>query len=276
MATFITRLTKARMRLSQFRQISHNELDLLTYFLFERFTFSKSRAFPFVWKGMPFYARPIDMTGVREALLREEYGTVAPVLWAYKNSPLIIDGGANVGTFSMVMLNARPDANVYSIEPSRATFAVLARNIAVNGLPNWQGIQAALWKENGRLSFSNARASSASHIATAHELGMPSVEEVLAMTLNRFAQEYSAERIAILKLDIEGAEQAVLESADGFLAHVDNLVVELHPYLIDEQQTMRVIQRYFKYIYHIKRTSEKPLVFASNVVEHMPNHLGAQ
>jgi FkbM family methyltransferase len=270
MTVIATHVGNVRRSMSLLRTITRNDLSTLLYLFFQRFDFARRWEFPFQWNKMRFFARPIDMFGVRDVLLQNVYGVIVPVLKATKGTPIIIDGGANIGTFSMVALNARPDATVYAVEPGRETFAILARNISLNRLPNWHGIYAALWNENAVLRFANARASTSSHIATMDESETLNVDEVPAISLARFCHEHSIENISILKLDIEGAEQAVMESASEVLAHVEHLIVELHLKLVDEKQTRNIIQRHFKYVHDVTQPSQKPMIFASKVFDRIP------
>lgn len=50
---------------------------------------------------------------------------------------------------------------------------------------------------------------------------------VPAVTIGKLCIQNSLEKIDLLKLDIEGAEEQVLENAD-FLARIENIIAELH------------------------------------------------
>jgi Methyltransferase FkbM domain len=51
--------------------------------------------------------------------------------------------------------------------------------------------------------------------------------QVPAITIEQLCNQYGIERIDLLKLDIEGAEEQVLENG-AFLARTEHIIIELH------------------------------------------------
>jgi hypothetical protein len=68
--------------------------------------------------------------------------------------------------------------------------------------------------------------------------------------------------IDLMKVDIEGAEEAFLCADPAALTPVKRLVIELHPQLCDTQRVRDVLQKAFSQIVEIHgRTSSKPLLY---------------
>jgi FkbM family methyltransferase len=219
--------------------------------------------FRFHWNGHSFCARPVDGVALQEIFLEDEYGFAARILAQAGNSrPTIIDGGANIGLFSLAMLVTHENAAVYSLEPDARTFQILRGNASANPALRWQVFPLALWKASGPLKFGATASSTASRIYQLAPDGQ--VETVEAITLSRFIASQSIGRIDLLKLDIEGAEEAVLRESEAVLDRVENLVVEIHPPRADEALVMRLLHAHFPHVHRLPgRTSAKPLVLAS-------------
>ncbi len=180
--------------------------------------------------------------------------------------PLIVDAGANIGTFALFMLASRADAVMHSVEPSQATYEVLRQN--AQGKPNWHVHRVALWRENGTITFENHEASVEGHIAFDDQPQSGTLEQVPARRLDTFLSESGLDRIHILKLDIEGAAEAVISEAHLTLRQVDHLILEVHPPHEDSARLMALLEPYFPYIvkiedeatpYHILLASKAPL-----------------
>src|SRR3989442_341315 len=56
---------------------------------------------------------------------------------------------------------------------------------------------------------------------------------VPAITLDSYFERHVRSRVDLLKVDVEGAEDAVLRGGKAALAAVENVVLELHPGLCD-------------------------------------------
>jgi FkbM family methyltransferase len=94
---------------------------------------------------------PIDSTIVRTLywLGREGYEGRYLDLWerAAARCRTIVDVGAHFGLFTVYAAAANPGAEVTAVEPHPATFEVLCRNLAVNGLTRVRAVRAAVVAE---------------------------------------------------------------------------------------------------------------------------------
>lgn len=244
------------------RAVSVSRLAALRYLLCRRARWLRDRPFAFHWQGHPFIARPADDTAIREVLMDGEYAEVIRLLGGAPVRPVVIDGGANIGLFSLAVLAARPDAVVHSLEPALATFGVLERNARANPGFDWRPHRLALWRVSGTVAFGAMAASTASRI---HELQPGGVvETVPAASLADFTARHAPGAIFLLKLDLEGAEEAVLLAGEAVLSRVQHMVVEVHPPRSDEARVLRVLEGHFARLTRLPgRQSAKPLVLAS-------------
>ena len=137
---------------------------------------------------------------------------------------VIVDAGANNGISAVFFATAHPGALVLAIEPDPENFALCLEN--TRPYPSIRCVQAALWHRPGRLVLENPGSG-----AWARRFGEGSGgTEVEAITVPQAIALTGADRVDLLKMDIEGAERELLrhEHEDGWLARVGTLVLELH------------------------------------------------
>jgi len=135
------------------------------------------------------------------------------------NPAVIVDAGGHIGLAAAYFATRYPHAQIYVIEPDDANFAMLTRN--TEQFPNVHRIKAGLWGEHESLHISNPDASPwAFSLRAGGDIEGVTVPDVLEMS--------GRHRIDLLKMDIEGAEIEVLNSAKAWIHHVDALAIELH------------------------------------------------
>ena len=114
--------------------------------------------------------------------------------------------------------------------------------------------------------------------ATSVRLRRGPIERAPAMTLDEYARGYGFVRIALLKLDLEGAELAALRGMHDLLggARIDYIVCELNTFLADAQgesydATRAFCERYGYTAYDLRRTArfqriEQPILETGHLV----------
>jgi len=145
--------------------------------------------------------------------------------------PRIIDAGSNIGIATLFFKKHYPKANILCFEPDPISFAMLQKNVAINGLKNVTLFNAALSDTQGKLKFygqvsvenPDTRGNSLLPAWGLQRSTSDSIE-VDAVCLHNYINS----PIDLLKLDIEGAEQKVLESLKDKLGWVREIVLEFH------------------------------------------------
>ncbi|MDD2921808.1 MAG: FkbM family methyltransferase [Anaerolineales bacterium] len=206
----------------------------------------------FRFKGINFELRPMEWSLMQAILLDEEYGGRVARLFEEKPPSVIIDAGANVGMFSVYALSKWSAAKVLAVEPAPDTFDLLERNQKKNSAFKWRVFQYAFWKEDGTVSFENGGLSMASHISADVK-----DEQIPSIRLDHFVEKYlqADEGVSLLKMDIEGAEEAVLNAAQGILARVYAIVIEIHSAMCDESAVRELLEREFDFVYDLSASS---------------------
>ncbi len=169
---------------------------------------------------------------------------------------LILDVGANIGLSTRFFLGRYPSARVVAFEPDPALFACLERNVAEFGPDRVELQQAAVWREAGELPF-YAEGADGGRLSAGPEATLT----VPAVTLDRWLD---AERIDLLKIDVEGAEGEILESIAGRLGAVQRLFVEYHSQPGEPQRLDRILAIFGSagMRYHVQPVLISPRPFA--------------
>lgn len=156
-------------------------------------------------------------------------------------SPIIIDAGAHIGLATLYFKKMYPHAHITAIEPNPHSFQLLQKNIAVNQLDDVQLQQVALAPQASTQKFFLDSSplhwwSTSGFINGAWNHQQQSQEiEVTTQPLTHFLTQ----PIDYLKLDIEGAEQAVLQASADKLHLIKQMMIEFHPHA--QQSLQRVI-----------------------------------
>ncbi len=138
---------------------------------------------------------------------------------------VIVDAGANIGAASIYFTHRYPEAKIIAIEPEASNFAVLAKNVRL--YPAIIPIHAALWNRDGKIGVSEPDPATGAKGNWAFVTHEGSGVKVRAITMRTLMKEWQVQAIDLLKIDVEGAEKEVFESAD-WIGSVRCLMIELH------------------------------------------------
>jgi FkbM family methyltransferase len=164
-----------------------------------------------------FRDSPVFLVSIDELFIKEFY-KFRPVT----DRPRIIDCGSYIGTSILYFKTNYPNAKVTGFEPDETNFAIIKEN-----LQNWNFSytninNAAIWINNDYISF-HSKGSMASRIESGpNETGDKKTVKCVRL------RDLLNEEIDFLKIDIEGAEHAVLKDCSDQLNCVKNLFVEYH------------------------------------------------
>lgn len=126
------------------------------------------------------------------------------------NPLLIIDGGANVGDYSSIVIKLIPGCKIYAFEPVEATFQKLTENMKENS--SVKPIMKGLFKLNCSLEINLFKADE--HSSLYDIQGLPEKSDkkqtIELVRGDDFMAENKIDFIDFLKLDIEGAEYDAL------------------------------------------------------------------
>ena len=164
-----------------------------------------------------------DLSVARGA--RAEF-SVLEHLYDRDQTGVIIDAGGFIGTAALELARLYPKARILSIEPSSQNCALLRQNVAQ--YPQIEVIHAALAEDGAppTLALQDRKTGPWGYsVATS---GAADLEEVPVLTISGLMGLVGDEDLLIFKMDIEGAETALLTPQPRWLARTGVLMIELH------------------------------------------------
>jgi FkbM family methyltransferase len=128
---------------------------------------------------------------------------------------LVIDVGANVGFFSLRFAQWVGDlGKVIAIEPEDRNYAALVAAVERQGVSSRvDTMKAVAAATRGEIFLEINPLHPADHKISRDGTGLP----VSAVTLDQLVQNEAALRLALMKIDVQGAEMMVLKGAAGIL-----------------------------------------------------------
>lgn len=214
------------------------------------------------YKGQKFCFRRRDIPVIREIFYSGEYDFLIPALQK-ETAPFVFDVGAHIGVFSIWVHSINPKAKIVSIEASPETFQILSKNIACARSQGrmWEAHHSAAWKSDGSIAFENSHQSTMSHkVSDAGSIHVPSIS--LASVIHQFS---GGQKIDVMKIDIEGAEEAfVVSGGPGPFNVVQSVVIELHPKMCDTDKVSETLMTRFS-VLNVKshKPQSKPLLYCT-------------
>lgn len=147
---------------------------------------------------------------------------------------VVLDVGANLGAYTLLFGQwVGPSGQVYAFEPAPRTRRGLARHVALNDLEHLVSVRAeAMSREDGRARF-RADGERGDNRLAAGDGGDTTSIDIATTSIDAFCQRIGKQP-SLIKVDVEGAELAVLEGARETIAAGGDrlaLYVEMHPHL---------------------------------------------
>jgi len=166
----------------------------------------------------PIIIRPgtDDVRTVIDNIVREEWGNFTPE----QEPKLMIDGGAYIGDSSAYFLSRFPGLKVIALEPDPVTFQTMVKNLEPYG-PRAKSLNYGLYSHAGTVRFQAGQ--------TGSSVMQNGETEIAVTTIGSVLESEAINRIDILKLDIEGSEEAIFAAdPESWLEKVDWLIIEFH------------------------------------------------
>ena len=138
---------------------------------------------------------------------------------------VVIDVGAHIGLFSLLVSQFCKTGKIFSFEPIRENFDLFVSNLELNHIQNVFPFNVGVSKNSGGLNlFLNDDQS-------AHSI-FPNGSKSIAVDSTSLQKIFDEKKISdckLLKLDCEGAEYDIIDSLPAeYLDKIQNMVIEYH------------------------------------------------
>jgi FkbM family methyltransferase len=165
------------------------------------------------------------------------------------DEPKIVDCGSNIGMSIFFFKMLYPKAHIIAFEPDPFTFQILSENISQNHLANVELHQCALSGADEQVSL--YRPSNPSDSSLQMNILRPRQLDTacIVVSARRLSEFIGDEEVDLLKLDIEGAESAVLhELADaGKLRKIKSIHFEYQHHTNPDCDDLSIILRLLEF-----------------------------
>lgn len=165
-----------------------------------------------------------DRSIFNEIFLRKGYR------FSLDHSPqTIIDAGANIGLFSVLMASLYPQANIIAIEPDPENFRMLEKNTKM--YPKIKLLNYGLWSKNTWLEIQEGNFDKSGVMV--QEAGAHTSSSLKAVSIPQIMSDFNLKNIDLIKIDIEGSEKEVFSlDSEHWLPKTKILIIELHDRII--------------------------------------------
>lgn len=161
--------------------------------------------------------------------------------------PKIIDCGSNIGLSTIYFKSIFPNSEIIAFEPDKDIFNILKYNLKSFNIKDVNLFNCAVWKEDGFINFNalggvGGRIDRDKRCDTASKIPCVRLKNLLI------------NKVEFLKIDIEGAEYDVIRDCSENLVNVENIFIEYHSMLVDEQtlDEILIILKKAGFKYYIK------------------------
>lgn len=169
-------------------------------------------------------SQAMDALMIKETIFDDAYG-----LKTLKNPKYILDAGGAIGDFSLFAHHLYPQAEIHVFEPNPRSFPLLQKNIETNNAKNIHAHNIALGKKTSYDFYIATHNVRSSFIKDSYS------DEKITVQAEPLSS-YTEQPVDMLKIDTEGGEIDILESASQKdLEKCKRVVCEYHNHLVEDQ-----------------------------------------
>lgn len=174
-------------------------------------------------KPIGFEIPRAEVFRVKNIFSQNEYSL--PKGFKVKNGGVIVDVGANVGTFALYAKQWNQKSRIYCFEPNPQVFPLLETN--TKGFTGIETNFFALGDEEGTLVLTQ-HPRNTGESSTSRAIKGGKKVDVNVHISGEVLKERGIKEIEVLKIDTEGAEVSILKGMKQYLPHIKVVMLEYH------------------------------------------------
>jgi FkbM family methyltransferase len=183
---------------------------------------------------------------------------------------VFVDVGAHVGFHSLVARKlVGAEGLVVCVEPQPYNAQKILANWRTNNFSNLKLIVAAASDRDGWVELNDQLMTDRSVLTLRESGGKNAAQrfEVPSVRLDSVLQRHAIDRVAVLKIDVEGYENEVIDGVGDCLPKIENIVVEILPNRQDETRLRSLIELLRTNGYQLVTVANQPWSVGANLPE---------
>lgn len=200
-----------------------------------------------------FYS-PNKITQWRADSLFEKEPETIEWINSFESGAVLYDIGANVGTYTIYASVSDKVSKVISFEPEAANYAILNRNICLNGMSEKVTALNVAISNVSKLDYlylSSLGTGNALHNFGKNvgydkkNFSSVFIQGSISITLDEFIQKYNPEFPTHIKIDVDGLEKEIVEGATNTLhdSRLKELLIEINEELAEDLLIVEEIKK---------------------------------
>ena len=180
------------------------------------------------WDVKLFLPPKLRRGGGTMIYIAREYYEPEIKLLDYLLSPgdIFIDGGANLGVFTVIASKlVGIKGKVLAFEPAEENFKLLKKNIELNHQQNVNIYSIALSNKEGETKLHHIDNAPTSYSFGDDSESSIEYEVIKTTTLDSIIEDSNLNRVDVIKLDVEGAEELVFQGATKVLEEFSPIII---------------------------------------------------
>ena len=180
-----------------------------------------------VSRGLGRFTIRANSDDLAHVLFERDYKLHEALRSSVKPGDVALDAGANIGVTALTLSRAVGDSGrVIAVEMMPETAAHLRHHLALNGIRNVEVVELALSARAGETVTANVPAGFFGQASIAPETARSgsATIDVRTTTIDEILRNIP--EVALVKMDLEGAERIALEGAEASLAKFSSVIFE--------------------------------------------------
>jgi len=198
-------------------------------------------------------------TGISSELLiygNHEPLTTGIILDELSEGMVCIDIGSNIGYYALLEgAKIGKNGTVWAIEPSPENFSTLVYNTKLQQNHNIHTFNFAIGDKNSEIEFLIGKKSNWSKVKDGNDLikSEDKIIKVPVKTLDSFVKDNEIEKIDLLRMDVEGYENNIIDGATEVLIKFKpKIMIEIHKMIMGKKGTRAILEKLSKINYENK------------------------
>lgn len=228
----------------------------------------------FNFMNCKFYYDKLRDTSIASSILTNgnyEKETFNEIRNSLFNGDVFIDGGANIGFYSILSSKfVGPKGKVISFEPTSTCYNYLLKNIKINKKKNIFPIKKAISNKNSTVFF-NISENSEENSIVKNSNKKDNIVKIKATSIDSYCKNKKIKKVDLIKLDIEGQELQALKGSRETIIKNKNIKIIFELNIANRRDGIIYSKKIFNYLSKLNFKYFKLLLDSPIIISNLKN-----